>query len=482
MPIGRFSANAPWMQKVDPVSAFGTGARLGTEQAKAQTSLMAQQQAMQQQAEAFPLEQRARNLTSQKMMLDMAMVSEQREARLDALELGNQATAQNLVLRREEAGLAQQDAGLRMDKGVLDMERTRQDMAQQSDTMKKEAMYQSQRPILNDYTTELQQQVAENKSSPEGVLDVPASLKGRARAEALKLRAEAQKSLTGSLLGKLQQQQQSHDLVLLQSGWDGSDETKGLAQRGLVESQLKKIATKHKLSPEQLKEALTPAGFVFDELGNYSKETGEPYLGWLIKNNKLDVTHADVLAGQKAEKIATAAVVKHEGLELVSVTSADGKITEKWIPVPSAIDKTKFLEAVATNYENSDIDGDEAKRLKAARADAMKIHAAFSSQKIGRLIEEGRLEEGDTVWNTTTENFVVVGDKGAVTAAADQAQAGTGQVLSGYEVSPEQQAAMDQAATDQEASDIRAAQGQAAKDKEKKLQEIWAGTEGWGGL
>ena len=120
MPIGRFSVNAPWMQKVDPVSAYTTGAQLGTQQATAQTSLLAKQQQMQQQAAAFPIEQRARNLSNQKAMLDMAMANEQREARLDALELGNQATAQNMVLRREEADRSQQRLGLERSKWNLE--------------------------------------------------------------------------------------------------------------------------------------------------------------------------------------------------------------------------------------------------------------------------------------------------------------------------------------------------------------------------
>ena len=130
MAIGRLNTSVPWLQTVEPVQSYIAGAELGMKQAGERTSLLAKHQQMAQDRAKFPLEQRARNLSNSKVVLDLAVVNEQREGRLAALDLGNETTAQNLILDRARAEDTHRTAELnwlKTENEINDMNRERED-------------------------------------------------------------------------------------------------------------------------------------------------------------------------------------------------------------------------------------------------------------------------------------------------------------------------------------------------------------------
>ena len=77
----------------------------------------------------------------------MAMANEQREARLDALELGNQATAQNLVLRREEHDLNRITS-------ELNWKKSENEIAIQGMKIADDVEYEDQRGLLQSFVAD----------------------------------------------------------------------------------------------------------------------------------------------------------------------------------------------------------------------------------------------------------------------------------------------------------------------------------------
>tara|TARA_B100000029_G_scaffold328739_1_gene321075 strand:- start:930 stop:2072 length:1143 start_codon:yes stop_codon:yes gene_type:complete len=178
---------------------------------------------MQQKADAFPLEQRARNLANQRVALSNAIQQEQRVARLDALELGNEAAAQNLWMQREKHDIALDDAELRWQQGQLNIDKTHQDIAEQKIKMDKEAEYQRQRPALNNYIEEINQMARDGSidgSVTPSEIPPPSEygLVGRARTEAMVAFQKAQEVARTGVAGQAEKNEQDYVLKLVRDG------------------------------------------------------------------------------------------------------------------------------------------------------------------------------------------------------------------------------------------------------------------------
>tara|TARA_R100000808_G_scaffold25091_1_gene61736 strand:- start:1247 stop:2548 length:1302 start_codon:yes stop_codon:yes gene_type:complete len=298
MAIGRFTANTPWAQKVDPVSAFTQGAKLGAEQAATQTSLLAKQQQMQQAQQAFPAEQRARNLANQKAMLDMAMANEQREARLDALELGNQATAQNLVLRREEHDLNRITS-------ELNWKKSENEIAIQGMKIADDVEYEDQRGLLQSFVADLNVKSRDPMANPIDIqsLPLPSSLTNtKARAEAIQAQTDAASAAAKSLFSRARISEENNIVGLIDFGLSHNEmqnpESIQRARTRRNVSHLRALAGKYglDLSPtnNELAKALNPDGL----------EVGESYYNkYLNQSGDLDVASVEgAIQSWKASK------------------------------------------------------------------------------------------------------------------------------------------------------------------------------------
>lgn len=180
MAIGRITPNVPHLKVVDPVAAVTAGANIGAKQratdiqeASTASTIRQRQQDYALRAAALPGDLRARNLMNQKMMLDMTVENEQREAKLDALALANQSTAQNLVLRREETDQGWDRLSLERKKWDLTSLKAKNDLFVQNKRIDKQLETEEWMPAVNDYVEKLQPFFNDSSATPEDVEAVP---------------------------------------------------------------------------------------------------------------------------------------------------------------------------------------------------------------------------------------------------------------------------------------------------------------------
>lgn len=298
MAIGRLNTSVPWLQTVEPVQSYIAGAELGLKQAGERTSLLAKHQQMAQDRAKFPLEQRARNLSNSKAVLDLAVVNEQRESRLAALDLGNETTAQNLILDRARAEDTHRTAELnwlKTENEIDEMNRERED----------EFAAERDQRLYNEYARDLGAW-----SRDPNAADIPMPKIPTFETQAVtKLAAEAEDGAWVEGQKRIsftaQKERMAKDNNLLNEfGWDGDPATKVGVQRERNDVRAQELANTYHLGGDQVVQALVPSGWVPDR-NNYGYDTnGNYYLDHLtLPNGDLNVRRVNAELEAAAQRV-----------------------------------------------------------------------------------------------------------------------------------------------------------------------------------